>query len=121
MKRNYLKNILKGISLTSVMFIFQACYGSPQDFLEDVHIEGKVFSAKTGKPIPGIVMKLTNSNQNLQTDNTGLFSFYTFKYNTYTFSFEDTDDQTNGLFEKMDTTIKSGEKKIYFEIKLNEK
>ena len=26
----WLRNILKGVSLTAALFVFQACYGSPQ-------------------------------------------------------------------------------------------
>ena len=51
-----LRKILKGISLTSVLFVFQACYGTePALSMEEVMF--KVVSAedvKRGKPYPDI-------------------------------------------------------------------
>ena len=44
MKRNILRKIIGGISLTSVMFVFQACYGTPQDFGFDLLVQGQVKS-----------------------------------------------------------------------------
>lgn len=30
MKYRWLRNILKGVSVTTALFVFQACYGTPQ-------------------------------------------------------------------------------------------
>ena len=51
MKTNWIKKLIGGLSLTSTMFIFQACYGTPQDFGMDVLIEGQVKSKTSGLPI----------------------------------------------------------------------
>jgi hypothetical protein len=40
MKRNLLRRVLGSLSLTTAAFIFQACYGTPQDFGLDVYISG---------------------------------------------------------------------------------
>ena len=32
----WLRNILKGVSLTAALFVFQACYGAPQTLEEDL-------------------------------------------------------------------------------------
>ena len=54
----WLHNILKGASLTGALFVFQACYGTPQPALwEDYGIAPMSFSLvshATGKPLEGI-------------------------------------------------------------------
>jgi len=32
MKRNWIRNVIGGLGFGSVLFVFQACYGTPQDF-----------------------------------------------------------------------------------------
>jgi hypothetical protein len=54
MKRDWKRKIIGGLCLTSIAFVFQACYGTPQDFGEDLLIEGQVKSKTTGLPIKGI-------------------------------------------------------------------
>lgn len=55
----WLHNLLKGASLTTALFIFQACYGTPYD--HDVQVETLEFNvrdAETGDPIEGIDLHL---------------------------------------------------------------
>ena len=54
----FLHTFLKGASLTGALFVFQACYGMPQD---DLYREGglapmsfSLVSHTTGKPLEGI-------------------------------------------------------------------
>ena len=54
MKKHWIRNLVGGLSFTTALFVFQACYGTPQDFGLDVFVEGKVVSGTTGKPIQGI-------------------------------------------------------------------
>ena len=56
-----LHNILKGASLTGALFVFQACYGMPQD---SAYTEGglapmsfSLVSRATGEPLEGIQVK----------------------------------------------------------------
>ena len=56
-----LHNLLKGASLTGALFVFQACYGMPQD---DRYLEGglapmsfSLVSRTTGEPLEGIHVK----------------------------------------------------------------
>lgn len=39
MKYRVLRNFLKGCSLTTALFIFQACYGTPQGYNADIEEE----------------------------------------------------------------------------------
>ena len=54
----FLHNILKGISLTGVLFVFQACYGEPYDpLLREGGMAPMSFtlvSHADGKPIEGV-------------------------------------------------------------------
>jgi len=51
MKQSWRKKILGGLSLTSALFIFQACYGTLHDMGLDIFIEGQVKSEKTNLKI----------------------------------------------------------------------
>ena len=53
----WLHNLLRGISLTGALFVFQACYGTPQDPFDEWGRAGlsfSVVSAETGVPLSGI-------------------------------------------------------------------
>ena len=58
--RKWLHNLLKGASLTTALFIFQACYGVPQPALYEDYGEAamsfSIMSRSTGKPLEGIVI-----------------------------------------------------------------
>ena len=73
LKRNWIRKIIGGLSFTSAMFIFQACYGTPQDFESDLLIEGKVKAQATGLPIKGIRVSVVGEEQDLLTGETGSF------------------------------------------------
>ena len=65
----WLHNLLKGASLTTALFIFQACYGTEQNyFLEErgqAAMSFTVTSRKSGKPLEGIrVSGSENSDPN---------------------------------------------------------
>ena len=53
----WLHNLLKGISLTGALFVFQACYGSPEDprpIPDETPMDFSVVSHTTGEPLAGI-------------------------------------------------------------------
>ncbi len=46
--KKWFRNLLKGISLTGALFVFQACYGTPQpppELEEDTQIEAEADEA----------------------------------------------------------------------------
>ena len=49
----WLHNLLKGLSLTTALFIFQACYGTPEG-LDFYSMSFKVVAADTGDPMEGV-------------------------------------------------------------------
>ena len=73
MKRNWIRKLIGGLSFTTALFVFQACYGTPQDFGADVFIEGLVKSKKTGEPIKGIKVSVADNPQYQYTDEDGEF------------------------------------------------
>lgn len=102
--KKLLRRLMTGLSFTSVMFIFQACYGTPQDMESDLFIEGYVKSKLTNEPIPGIKVSV-NDYQYEYTNTQGYFSMYTSLAENYTIHFQDVDSARNGQFLAKDTII----------------
>jgi hypothetical protein len=118
MKQNFYRKIIQGLSLTSVMFVFQACYGTPQDFGNDINLAGVVTSSATGKPVEGIKISIENSHQYQLTDSIGRFAMYVPKMESYNIKFEDIDSINNGSFRSKDTTLTTVNNSIYLNIAL---
>jgi hypothetical protein len=121
MKRNVIRKIIGGLSLTSAMFVFQACYGTPQDFGLDLLIEGQVKSKTSGLPIKGVKVSVAENMQYELTDEEGKFSFYTEMLEGLTLQFQDVDSIQNGLYAGRDTVLTDLSENIYLEIALEEK
>jgi hypothetical protein len=100
------------------MFVFQACYGTPQDFGNDVNLSGVVTSSATGKPIKGIKITIENSHQYQLTDSVGKFVMYVPKMESYNIKFEDVDSISSGSFVTKDTTLITVNNSIYLNITL---
>jgi putative lipoprotein (rSAM/lipoprotein system) len=121
MKQNWKRKLLGGLSITSALFIFQACYGTPQDIGLDIFIQGKVISQKTSLPVKGIRVSVEDKLQYIVTDTDGKFSFYTETAPNYKIKFEDIDTSENGNFIGKDTVLNSIDKRVYLNIVLQEK
>ena len=52
----WLRGLMKASALTTVMFIMQACYGTPKDFedIVEIHISGYVTDKVSGQPLQGV-------------------------------------------------------------------
>lgn len=120
MKYNWIRKLIKGLSFTSVLFAFQACYGMPQDIENDVYIQGQVKSLTSGLPIPGIKISVGDYQYEL-TDNEGKFSFYTSVNDSYILKFEDIDSLQNGSYMDKDTILTDIADQVYLDIVLEEK
>lgn len=119
MKSNWIRNLMRGLSITSMVFVFQACYGTPQDMKYDMYIEGLVKGSATGEPIQGIKVSLPDTDQYEYTDDRGKFSFYTDLSGSYPIFFEDEDGGQNGAFMSKDTILNPENNAVYFEIALD--
>ena len=64
--RKILHNLLKGASLTTALFIFQACYGIAQPYWEpgEAPMRFSLVSRTTGEPLKGILVKGAASEGN---------------------------------------------------------
>ena len=128
MKKDWKRKIIGGLCLTSIAFVFQACYGTPQDIGQDLLIEGKVTSKTTGLPIKGIKVSFDQRVQYANTDENGKFSLYMDKLQHAKIKFTDVDSTRNIWFSNKDTLItisdsvlSSKQPKVYFNIKLENK
>jgi len=128
MNKNWIRKLIGGLCLTSVAFVFQACYGPQQDFGDDLLIEGQVKSKTSGLPIKGIKVSVEDKIQYANTDENGKFSFYIEKLQNAKIKFTDVDSTQNIWFSNKDTlvTIKdsilmSKESKVYLNIELENK
>ena len=121
MNKNLLRRIFRGLSYTSALFIFQACYGTPQDFGLDVLVEGQVKSNVSGLPIKGIKVTIPDKMQYATTDENGRFSFYTEMLEGLKIQFQDVDSTKSGQYINKDTVLTSRSEKVYFDILMEEK
>ena len=121
MKRNWIRKIIGGLSFTSAMFVFQACYGTPQDLGLDILMEGQVKSKSTGLPIEDIKVTVANNMQYAFTDVEGKFSFYTEKFQNLEVLFQDVDSTQNGSYLDRDTVLANIEENVFLDIQLEEK
>lgn len=109
-----------GLSLTSAMFIFQACYGTPQDFGYDILVEGKVTAKTTGLAIPGIKVVVGDNIQFTLTNEEGYFSFYTISDTQIPIRFQDIDRELNGSFGDKEIIVSAVEDRVYLNVDLQE-
>ena len=121
MKRNWVRGMIGGLSFTSALFIFQACYGMPQDMMDDILLEGKVTSLTTGLPVEGIRVSVENFGNYANTNSKGQFSFYTPGDSHLLLIFEDIDPEAHGNFARKDTVLTSPCGHEYIDIALEEK
>jgi hypothetical protein len=121
MKGNFIRKIIGGLSLTTALFVFQACYGPPQDFGADVFIEGLVKSKKTEQPIKGIKVSVADFSQYMYTGEDGGFSLYTESGPSRKIKFEDIDSDQNGAFFDKDTILINPGEHVHLDILLEEK
>jgi len=105
--RNLLRKVFNGISVTSIAFTFQACYGMPPDIDCDVRFMGTVISKTTNLPVEGIKVALNDGVLYGFTNKNGKFDIYARKWeldceqcanNKVNIHFLDVDGADNGHF-----------------------
>jgi hypothetical protein len=121
MKRNWLRTLIGGLSFTSALFVFQACYGTSQDFGLDMNIKGQVKAKTSGLPIEGIKVSVSDSPQYKMTDQEGKFEFYTEWKDVLHIQFEDVDSILNGLYANKDTVLHKYTPEVELDVTLEEK
>ncbi len=121
MKKGWFRTLLGGLSFTSALFVFQACYGTDQDFVPDTLLEGIVNSKTSGLPINGIRVSVAESMQYALTHENGRFAMYTRMMDNLKITFEDIDSTQNGLYLKKDTVVTNSGEKVFLQINMEEK
>lgn len=121
MKRNWRRGIIGGLSFTSALFVFQACYGMPQDYYPELSFSGQVKSKKTGEPIQGIKVTLKEINWADYTNENGEFFLLTQVVHEATLRFEDVDSSAYGSYASKDTLLVDPAEDNVLEIELEEK
>jgi len=118
-----LRNILKGASLSTALFIFQACYGVPMDLDEEL-FQFKFVSAVDGSPIKDVEVSSKNPNDSQWrllgysgTNGLAQVYLYTSEEASYDFRFNAGDD----VYAVKDTTIKVADSDKVYEIVLQKK
>jgi hypothetical protein len=119
MKRSWARGMIGGFSFAGALFIFQACYGPPQDLGMDLLVQGKVKSKMTGLPIQGIKVSTADGDQYVFTDETGKFDFYTAYADRIALWFRDVDESENGSFLDRDTLLENPGDTVYLEIEMD--
>jgi len=103
-KKGLIRGLFGFFSLSAMLFIFQACYGTPQDFGLDVRIQGSVTSQDEGTVLRNIKVSLGNE-QYTNTDENGRFEMYCPRQDNYQLRFADVDGNENGAFLDLDTVL----------------
>lgn len=121
-KRKLIKRILALFSFTTALFIFQACYGVPQDFYDSsIYIKCNIKSKTTNEPIEGINVRYRDEDLGTS-DKNGEFTAFLYRTDTLEFKFEDIDGLEFGKFASKDTTFVPGweNDSLYFDVFLPE-
>ena len=112
--------LIGGLSFTTALFVFQACYGMPQDWQDDVFIQGKVISSTTSLPVKGIKVESELYEHYGITNSQGEFGFYTPWVESLKLTIEDTDPETDGSYLSKDTVLITPEQEVFLNISLEE-
>ena len=104
--QNFRRKLFGALSFSTALFVFQACYGAPQDrYKDDILVRGTVLSETTEQPVEGIKIIINNSSQFAITDTSGSFSFYVPAASQYHLLLSDIDSLSNGYFIDKDTVV----------------
>jgi hypothetical protein len=106
--RKILRTVFRGIGVSAVSLIIQACYGMPfPDDGMETSIYGKVMSNETGDPILGINVSIEETELWDRTDKNGGFYLLVPTQDEFILKFEDIDGPYNGgLFKEQKFTLK---------------
>ena len=104
----FFRGLLMASAFTSVMFVMQACYGTPNnaridDEILEYTVSGTVTAKPNAEPLAGIKLTVDSTDYETVTDSLGNFSI-TLKASDYcdmTFKFVD----ESGKYQQLDTVV----------------
>jgi hypothetical protein len=119
----WLRGLMKASALTTVMFIMQACYGTPKKEFVRINISGYVTDKSNGQPLQGIQLEAFHSEGDYDhvvgyTDENGYFemSQWDFFDKVSQFTIEAVD--TLGNYRSFDTLVSADSNLTELKIKL---
>ena len=104
-RRRLIRSFLGLFSISTMLFVFQACYGTPQDFGQDVHITGKISSKTDQTGLYGMHISFQNLPQYTTSQEDGSFSHYCPVQDSYQVVLSDKNGDTGGVFLDIDTLV----------------
>jgi len=117
--RRVLRAVYRGLGVTAVSFVFQACYGPVAG--DAVTICGTVQSKKDNAFIPGIKVSAADDDFYDLTNSNGAFNMLLLRQDKYTVTFEDVDGpQNGGSFKQHTVNISSTDDYIVLNVDLEE-
>ncbi len=110
----WVRGILTASAFTSVMFIMQACYGTPEGRMNEVTMSGTIIDKATSQPLSGISVTCGSSysgdysfsDENGQFTLTFLISREYYERGYFDLEFADTLDR----YQTLDTVVESSSK-----------
>lgn len=99
-----LRRLLGAFGVTSLAFVFQACYAPYYSAEYDRCINGEVLSAQTHEPIKGVKVSGNNQPNYVTTDSVGRFHIHLPIAETYTITFNDLSNTVDAYLPK-DTVV----------------
>ena len=119
----WLRGLMKASALTTVMFIMQACYGTPKNEFVRINISGYVTDKSHGQPLQGIQLEAFHSDADYDhvigyTDENGYFEMSHWAYFNRVSQLTIEAVDTVGNYRSFDTLVSSDSDLTELKIKL---
>jgi len=108
----WVRGLLQASAFTSVMFIMQACYGTPNNDRDaelygiEMSVRGKIVDETSQQPLQGIRVSSSDLGETVVSDENGEFDLYAISYvalDSININFSD----SAGRYAEFDTLIES--------------
>ena len=115
---------LRASALTTVMFIMQACYGTPSMYdIVDIPLSGYVIDKDTGQPLKGICLDASHTDDDydhviVYTDENGYFELMQWGNSRRVISFSIEVRDSDEHYQPFDTLVMSNADLTSLKIKL---
>jgi len=115
-KSSVYKRVLGIFGAAGFLLTFQACYGTPQNY---ANVDGRISDEDSNEGIPGLRVYIVSDTDSLcvTTDSTGAFNTGIMtKDNVLQISVEDVDNEENGKYATVGTTLDYDDETIEIEL-----
>ena len=108
----WVRGLLQASAFTSVMFVMQACYGTPsynrvEEERFEMSVSGKIIDNVSQQPLQGISVSSDELDEIVVSDENGEFYLSSYSYvalDSISLNFSD----TTGRYGSLDTVVESG-------------